>query len=232
MKRYEVEFEIEGPAAMFARPDTGAAPISYPVPTWSACKAMFESVARGIFYERNRPAAFFCPIEVEIWRPIKLERYVTNYRGPLRKTDQIKKEASYQLQATVLLDVCYRVKGICSRVPEIPDSSGNASHALQDMFNRRMRQGASKYSPCLGWKEFLPRYFGVFREHVPETDSRRLQSDLNLALPGFLLSVWDTPTNGRYQPIFYEGQVKSGVLRFPVAKVQSGKLIFEEKPSC
>jgi len=46
---YPVEFEIEGPAAMFARPDTGAAPISYPVPTWSACKAMFEAVARGFF---------------------------------------------------------------------------------------------------------------------------------------------------------------------------------------
>ncbi len=32
-KPYEVQFEIEGPAAMFARPDTGSTPISYPVPT-------------------------------------------------------------------------------------------------------------------------------------------------------------------------------------------------------
>lgn len=47
---YEVEFEIAGPAAMFARPDTGSTPISYPVPTWSACKAMFESVARGVLH--------------------------------------------------------------------------------------------------------------------------------------------------------------------------------------
>lgn len=232
MSKYSVEFEIAGPAAMFSRPDTGAAPVSYPVPTWSACKAMFESVARGFFSEGKQPAAFFCPTEVEIWRPVRFERYVTNYRGPLRKSDQIKKNASYQLQATILTDVCYRVRGACSRIPETLDLSGNAPHALQDMFNRRLRQGASKYTPCLGWKEFLPKYFGPFREHDQETDSPQLQSDLNLSLPGFLLSVWDAPTNGRYQPIFCEGQVRLGVLEFPVARIQSGKLIFEERSSC
>lgn len=233
MKKYPVEFEIAGPAAMFARPDTGAAPVSYPVPTWSSCKAIFESVARGLFGKGNPPAAFFCPTEVEIWRPVRFERYVTNYRGPLRKSNQIEKNASYQLQATMLVDVCYRVKGCCVRIPEIPDFTGNAPHALQDMFNRRLRQGASKYAPCLGWKEFLPSYFGPFREHAQDAiDSPELQSDMNLALPGFLLSVWDTPTNGSYQPIFCEGQVRSGVLAFPIAKVQSGKLIFEESPSC
>jgi hypothetical protein len=30
---------------MFARPDTGGTPTSYPVPTWSACKGVFESIA-------------------------------------------------------------------------------------------------------------------------------------------------------------------------------------------
>jgi CRISPR-associated protein Cas5d len=71
MSAYPIEFEIAGPAAMFTRPDTGAAPVSYPVPTWSACKAMFESVARGIFVKGAPPAAFFCPTEVEIRRPIR-----------------------------------------------------------------------------------------------------------------------------------------------------------------
>ena len=43
---YEVQFEIAGPAAMFTRPDTGATPVSYPAPTYSAAKGMFESIAR------------------------------------------------------------------------------------------------------------------------------------------------------------------------------------------
>lgn len=44
-KSYTVQMEVAGPAAMFARPDTGATPTSYPVPTWSAAKGMFEAVA-------------------------------------------------------------------------------------------------------------------------------------------------------------------------------------------
>lgn len=163
MKRYPVEFEIAGPAAMFSRPDTGAAPISYPVPTWSACKAMFESVARG-FVGPNVASAVFCPTSVEIRRPVRFERHVTNCRGPLRKADQIKKAVSYQLQTTILVDVCYRARGETVQIPRATDGGVNSAHALQQMFNRRLAKGASKYSPCLGWKEFLPSYFGSFRE--------------------------------------------------------------------
>ena len=163
MKRYPVEFEIAGPAAMFSRPDTGAAPISYPVPTWSACKAMFESVARG-FVGPNVASAVFCPTSVEIRRPVRFERHVTNCRGSLRKADQIKKAVSYQLQTTILVDVCYRARGETVQIPRATDGGVNSAHALQQMFNRRLAKGASKYSPCLGWKEFLPSYFGSFRE--------------------------------------------------------------------
>lgn len=56
---YDVQFEVEGPAAMFARPDTGSTPISYPVPTFSAAKGMFEAVLR-------RPHVYVQPTLVEI----------------------------------------------------------------------------------------------------------------------------------------------------------------------
>lgn len=236
MHLYEVEFEIAGPAAMFARPDTGAAPISYPVPTWSACKAMFESVARGVFHmkretdERVQPAAFFCPTEVEVLRPIRLEKYVINYRGPLRKSNQISGSASYQLPATILIDVCYRVKALCMRIPDAPDPGGNAPHALQEMFKRRLAQGKSKYAPSLGWKEFLPSYFGPYRPHDEDNpEAPCLQDDLDLGLPAFLLSVWDRPSNGGYAPIFREVILKGGRLAFPIPHLDSGKLIFPEK---
>jgi CRISPR-associated protein Cas5d len=38
---YNVQFEIEGPAAIFVRPDSGASFVSYPVPTYSALKGIF-----------------------------------------------------------------------------------------------------------------------------------------------------------------------------------------------
>ena len=39
-----VSFEITGPTAMWTRPDTGDAPVSYPAPTYAAVKALFESM--------------------------------------------------------------------------------------------------------------------------------------------------------------------------------------------
>src|SRR5438552_894 len=100
MNTYPIALEIAGPAAMFTRPDTGATPISYPVPSYSAAKAMFEAVLwRSNIYVR--------PTRVEICKPIRYERYVTNYGGPLRKATQIRGDNNYQLIATILVDVCY-----------------------------------------------------------------------------------------------------------------------------
>jgi CRISPR-associated protein Cas5d len=233
MSKYPVKFEIEGPAAMFTRPDTGAAPISYPVPTWSACKAMFESVARGFFADNEPPRAFFCPTEVEIWRPIRFEKYTTNYRGPLRKAAQIKKEASYQLPATILVDACFRIKGECMPTRGISGRQVNAAHALQEMFYRRIKKGLSKYMPCLGWKEFMPSYFGPFRDHagMPNPPEKQIAMD-DIALPGFLLSMWDAPTNGRYRPTFCEGLIKGGSLKYPAVIMENGKIRFVRGETC
>ncbi len=225
MKPYQVTFEIEGPAAMFARPDTGAAPISYPVPTWSACKAMFESVARG-FFAKGKAAAFFSATSIEILKPIRFEKYVTNYRGPLRKPSQIQKKASYQLPATILVDVCYRIHGECLRIPGVPDETNNAPHALKEMFERRLQEGRSKYAPSLGWKEFVPTYFGSER---PPSETRKLQENYTFSIPGFLLSVWDAPIDGKYAPSFCEAMVEDGKLQLPRASVINEKLHFGEE---
>jgi CRISPR-associated protein Cas5d len=225
---YTAQFEISGPAAMFSRPDTGSSPISYPVPTWSACKAMFESVARGFFSPGRQPAAFFSATEVQIWKPVRFEKYVTNYRGPLRKGEQVKKGTSYQLPATILVDVCFRVIGQCVRIPGAPDESNNAPHALHEMFNRRLTEGRNKYAPCLGWKEFLPDYFGPFRDH-DGTNGFQLQKQYFAELPALLLSVWDAPADGRYQPIFCSREIREGILRFPQVVVASGKLRFSRE---
>lgn len=225
MKPYSVSFQIEGHAAMFARPDTGAAPISYPAPTWSACKAIFESVARGFFAKKSPPAAFFSATKVEILKPIQFEKYVTNYRGPLRKSSQIKKKASYQLPATILCDVAYRIHGECIRIPGVSDESNNAPHALKEMFERRLLEGKSKYAPSLGWKEFLPTYFGPLREQENDEQVNPLDV-MEITMPGFLLSVWDAPVNGKYNPSFSEVSIINGVLQFPKASVLNGKLKF------
>lgn len=225
MKTYPIEFEIAGPMAMFARPDTGASPVSSPVPPWSVCKAWCESVAA--LFGTHRPSAFFSPTAVELWQPIRYERYKVNYRGPLRKPEAVQQGTSYQLAATVLVDVCYRVRAEC--IPLSTDQSNvNAAHALQEIFNRRLSRGQSKYTPSLGWQEFVPSYFGKLREVGNEPSSPKLQTNVDLLLPALLLSVWDAPVRGKYQPTFRELAIRGGVLNFPKARVVDNILRFAE----
>ncbi len=183
-KSYPVEFEVQGVAAMFTRPDTGSAPVSYPAPTFSAIKGMFEAVAR-------MKTAFIRPTKVEICAPIIYHRYFNNYRGPLRKPNTV----NFQLAATILSDVCYKVYGNVEELERAPNSN-NHLHALQDMFNRRLKQGSFHYTPCLGWKEFVPSYFGPFR------DSTEVDKSINLVIPSMLYSMFDRPENGKVKPIF------------------------------
>ena len=204
---YTVNFEISGPMAIFVRPDSGSTPVSYPVPTWSATKGMFEAVAM-MRDKRGRVMAYIHPTHVEICRPVCFERYITNYGGPLRKDEQIKEDNNLQLIATVLVDVCYRVFGDVRQI-EKTDDGVNWVHALQDRFMRRLRHGRTFYTPTLGWQEFLPDYFGPLRR-----ETRRDQS-IDFVLPSLLHSVFDEPINGRQSAIFQQNvRVRQGTLYF------------------
>jgi CRISPR-associated protein Cas5d len=204
-KEYNVKFEVSGSAAMFTRPDTGGTPTSYPVPTWSAVKGLFESIA---FFSDG--SAWICPTRVEVCRRVgefggrvHFQRYTTNYGGPLRKPKLFNEGitsggSSMQVFATILSDVCYRLHGVA--VSSAWKKENNPRHHLQELFNRRLKRGQCFRTPCLGWSEFTCSYWGPFRDGITEVDV-----DLGLEIPAMLLSVWDSPNAGRYDPQFTQG---------------------------
>lgn len=211
---YTVSFEVSGPTAMFARPDSGSTPISYPVPTWSALKGMFEAVAR-IHDAEGRPRAYIHPTRVEICRPVRFERYVTNYGGPLRKSNQLKNDDNLQLVATVLVDVCYRVLGDARPLGDT-GSRVNWAHALKGLFTRRLGRGQSFYTPSLGWQEFAPDYFGPLREGT-ERDR-----NVEVLVPSLLRAVFDRPEGGHWGPTFDQDvHVREGLLLFREEQVHA-----------
>lgn len=213
---YEVAMEIAGPLAMWSRPDTGSAPTSYPIPTWSAAKGIFESIA---FFSNG--SAWIRPIKVEICRPLGTEglgeipyqKYTTNYGGPLRDSASRKKGNNFQLSAIVAANVCYRLHGV------VENSSGrkmrrgdNPCHQLQAIFLRRLAKGQCYKTPCLGWNEFTPDYWGPIREAITERDT-----SIYMSLNSFMHSVFDEPLHGQYQPRFVHGQssvIKKGKLKY------------------
>jgi CRISPR-associated protein Cas5d len=166
--------EIAGNTAMWTRPDTGDSPVSYPAPTYSAVKAMFEAVLWG-------PATEVIPIRTEICAPVQFHTYHTNYGGPLRKDKSIKNGDSYQLRTTVLIDVCYRLYARvipCREKSKLPQKALDwnqattaPGHAYQAIFNRRLKRGQCYSVPVLGWREFTPSYVGEFRQSTRVVDS-------------------------------------------------------------
>jgi len=210
-KPYSIALEISGPTAMWTRPDTGDAPVSYPAPTFSAVKAIFESIV----WLKN---AEVVPTRVEICSPLVFHTYTTNYGGPLRKSKIMKKGSSYQLLATVLINVCYRLHANVQR-DQVPDErlsdkareylARNGAHAYQEMFERRLQRGQSHTIPCLGWKEFVPNYVGPFREGT------QVCSDIDMVLPCMLWQVFPSGKFGSRQPTFRQNvRIMKGVLDY------------------
>ena len=195
IKRYPVSYEIAGPSAMFARPDTGSSPVSYPVPTKSALKSISECVVMS-------KEAYFEPQRVEICAPIVFHKYSTNYGGPLRKSGTV----NFQLFATVLENVCYKVHGVILAYHP-PRSELNPQHQLQEVFLRRLESGQFFATPFLGWKEFTPTYFGPLRETTAADQT------INLVIPSMLSTMYSRPTNGLLAPTFMQNvAVEKGVL--------------------
>jgi CRISPR-associated protein Cas5d len=82
MSDYPVSLEISGATAMWTRPDTGDAPVSYPAPTFSAAKGIFESIV----WLKSAEAG---PTRVAIYAPLVFYTYSTNFGGPLQKSNDM-----------------------------------------------------------------------------------------------------------------------------------------------
>jgi CRISPR-associated protein Cas5d len=206
---YLVQLEVAGPLAIFARPDSGGTPTSYPVPTWSASKGLFEAIAM-----LPDGSAWICPTKVEVCKragqtggTVRFQKYANNYGGPLRKDQVMSKGANMQLFATALADVCYRLHAeVRGRAAA---GGANPRHRLQEIFQRRLDRGQCHHTPALGWREFTCSYWGPFRnEYV-------VDEDLNLAIPSMLVTPWDRSVAGSYAHRFAQNvRVEKGVLAF------------------
>lgn len=213
MKRHEIAIEISGPTAMWTRPDTGDCPVSYPAPTYSAVKGIFESILWG-------PAVQIEPTRVEICAPIQYHNYQTNYGGPLRKARIISSGGVFQLLATVLVDVCYRLYADVLPNPikkKLPDKAKHwdakttsPGHAYQSIYYRRLGKGQCFTIPFLGWKEFGPDYFGPFRQ------STQIRADIDIFIPSMLREVFSEGYASKCIFSYDQNlQIQNGVLEFP-----------------
>lgn len=213
-REYPIQMEIAGQTAIWTRPDTGDSPVTYPAPTYAAVKGIFEAVLWG-------PAVEIVPQKVELCAPIQYHSYATNYGGPLRDPKNIKKGDNYQLYATVLLDVCYRLYAVVrpnQNKQLLPDSAKqwdkrttSPGHAYQQIFERRLKRGVSFGSVFLGWKEFSASYFGPFRENTAVCTDME-----DIIIPSMLRQTFSKGYHSDFSPEYDpEVVIHKGTLIFP-----------------
>lgn len=213
-KLYQISMEIAGNTALWARPDSGNAPCSYPAPTYSAVRGLFESILWG-------PAVLVIPRKVELCSVPQFYSYTTNYGGPLRKSSLIKEGNNYQLRATVLINVCYRFYADVIPNPDKDKLPENAcrwdrhttspGHAYQEIFNRRLLRGQSYASLCLGWSEFTPSYVGPFRS------TTHVCTELpDIYIPSMLREVFRDGYSSEYGAVYDKDlYIHQGTLEYP-----------------
>lgn len=213
-KAYQISMEVAGNTAIWTRPDSGDSPCSYPAPTYSAVEGLFESVLWG-------PAVIVIPRKVELCSVPRFRSYATNYGGPLRKSDSIRKGNNYQLFATVLTDVCYRLyaevfpnpnkQSFKRNVREWDRRTTSPGHAYQEILNRRLSRGQSYATLSLGWSEFTVSYFGPFR------DTSHVCTELpDIHIPSMLRGVFRPEYGSEYCPVYDTDLcIHQGVLEYP-----------------
>jgi len=139
----------------------------------------------------------------------------------MRDPKNIKKGNNYQLFATVLLDVCYKLYADVVLNPDkhnLPENALNwdrkttsPGHAYQDIFNRRLVRGQSYASLALGWHEFTPSYFGPLRKETT------VYTDMpEILIPSMLREVFTGNYRSSYRAIYDTNVViRNGVLVYP-----------------
>jgi len=207
-----IELEIGGPYAMWTRPDAGDATRSYPAPTYSAVKGIFESV---LFLN----SAEVRPVRVEVCAPIRYHRYTTNYGGPLRKEKLFKSGDNYQLHLTVLINVKYKLYAEVVSHPEGYHHTRNPKKysrrefeggavRYEEQFEKRLKAGQCFHVPFLGLREFVPDYLGETRA---ETQPDR---SISIPIPSMLFTVYQGH-KGHVDAVYKQGlQIKEGVLSY------------------
>jgi CRISPR-associated protein Cas5d len=85
---------------------------------------------------------------------------------------------------------------------------------LQELFERRLKQGRCHRTPCLGWSEFTASYWGPFRDGL---EGRPLVTEVDefieMEIPSLLQRVFSKPTHGVFQPVFKQNAkiIKGGL---------------------
>jgi CRISPR-associated protein Cas5d len=236
--------DVRGDFACFSRPEMKVERYSYPCPTPSAARGIFEA----IYF---KPEFFWQVTRIEILNPPSLialrrnevkekisDRAVQQWMGGKNAVEPIWADASgddfkgrTQRQTMALRNPRFRLTA------RIVSRSGDPAkqRAADEQFVRRASQGKCFYQPCLGCREFV-----AFFRYVPSLDDENEPKpfDFSQKLGWMLYDVFDLRENNHAEIVvkksedvferrpngwkdvkpfiaLFQAEVKNGVLESP-----------------
>jgi len=198
--------KVWGDYALFTQPEMKVERVSYPVMTPSAARGMLDA----IFW---KPEFEWQVQEIQVLKPIRFFSIVRNEVTKIA-TDSLVAVGGFdadapdnrtQRHALILRDVAYVI------VADIHLRSGATEDVAKyrAMFRRRVHQGQCFQRPYMGCREFAAHFSG------PHSADRPIPTDLDIGTMLFDMHYAQTVQDVT-RPIFFQAQVRHGVLRVPV----------------
>jgi CRISPR-associated protein Cas5d len=219
--------EVWGDFACFARPEMKVERYSYPCPTPSAARGVFEAIyfKPQFYWQVRRIELLSLPSLIALRRnevkdtasTVAVQKWMSGKADPeplwadadasLLGTDM---KGRTQRQTMALRNPRFRL--IASIVPRPGHES--QQRAFDEQFVRRASQGKCFQQPALGYREFV-----CFFRHVESLDGEPSPQPLNHDLGLMLYDVFDLrQTNDRHARPFitlFRARIVSGVLNVP-----------------
>lgn len=207
-----VRLYVEGPYALFTRPENKAERVSYEVPTPSAARGVLEAI-------HWKPAIAWKIDRIHVLNPILfagVRRNEVSQKGPGASAIRSAaasgaplalfiEETRQQRASLVLRHVAYVIEAHFELTDRAGPEDNEGKHI--DIFRRRARNGECFQQPCLGCREF-PAYFSLLEEGE-EIPRSALANDAPRDLG---LMLYDIDFRNGMQPMFYRPRLEKGVI--------------------
>jgi CRISPR-associated protein Cas5d len=221
---YGVRLRVEGPHALFTRPEMKVERVSYDVMTPSAARGILEAI-------HWKPAIRWTIDRIHVLRPIRFQSIRRNEvghkapagairramnRGDLEGLQILVNEDRQQRASMVLVDPAYVIEAHFELTGKAGPEDNAGKHL--DVFNRRAARGQCFHQPCLGTREFAARFELIPQDApLPTCAAEDRTMDLGFGAPrdlGFML--WDIDHAAPDRPsLFFRAALLDGVMEVP-----------------
>jgi CRISPR-associated protein Cas5d len=218
--------EVWGDFGCFSRPELKTERFSYPCPTPSAARGIFDSIYCKAYNRKTRVAEFYWQItKIELLNPpsyIALRRNEVSktvaaeptingwMANPERFSPIVADECRQQRQTMALSSPRFRI-----HAHAVARSGFESSLiAFDRQFERRATHGKFFAMPCMGCREF-PAFF----KYIDDVDNEKPPADVNQDLGHMLYDVFDlSKENDEFAKPYvsvFKAEIKHGVLDVP-----------------